>query len=551
MAKRSRVASALVAVLAFLGGCNYGAAFDRATAYQDGFESTGAEVTGDPGSGVEVGSGDAGDAGDDTSPIHTATGFDETSDDDDGATSGESTGSGMSETSGAPQAAPPEIESFVGPPSVWQVGAVELKIAAAGEVEEVELQLEHVPVVTVAGGELAHVWEVLGEQQNGPHLWTAVARGPGGEASLDLEIPVLVPPPGEVQWQLELPADGDLSVGFGVTTIPGGGVVVSGVRASRAIVRRYDGGAVTSTWTPTTWGSEFADEPSIGVDVALAPDGAFVVAANIGVSGVRRRYVAKLTPSGDMLWERAGNVGEEAAGITVDAEGNVYLAGSQLGPFDTTALAVWSWNADGGEPWTRSWGAGESELEEHGAAVAVVNDHVVVVGWQQPEDDEAGVGARSVAVFFTPQGADYGATWISVGEFGGDAALDVVTIGDEFCLAGWAWAANDPQRALVRCSVDLEPTEVYVSTKASIARSIAHNRVGEVVIAGEESSGAGERAFVAALQTWITAEHWNTQPVESGSRAFGVACDEWGACTWTGFTTTDNTAVCVAGGLTP
>lgn len=555
MARRYRVASALVAVLGGLGGCNFGAAFDRATAYQDGFESTGAEDTGEPSAGVETG----GDAGDEASSgIQTATGVDETSDDDGGAPSGAATGessgesTSLGETSSDPQAAPPEIESFVGPGSVWQVGAVELKIAAAGEVEEVELQLEHVPVVTVAGGELVHVWEVLGEAQNGPHHWTAVARGPGGETSRDLEIPVLVPPPGQVQWQLELPADGDLSVGLGVATIPGGGAVVTGLRdqgMSRAMVRRYDGGAITSTWTPATWDSQFASEPSIGVDVALAPDGAVVVAANIGVNAIRRRYVAKLSAAGELLWERAGNVGEEAAGITVDAEGRVYLAGSQPGPLETTALAVWSWNAAGGEPWTRSWwGMGEDEKDEHGAAVTVVNDHVVVVGWQQPKGVAKGDGSRSVAVFFTPQGADYGATWISAGEFGGDAALDVVTIGEEFCLAGWA---ADPQRALVRCSIDLEPAVVHISTKESVARSIAHNRAGEVVIAGEESSDAGERAFVAALQTWVTAEHWNTQPVNTSSRAFGVACDEWGACTWTGFTTTNNTAVCVAGGLTP
>lgn len=546
MARRYRVASALVAVLVGVGGCNLGAAFERATAYQDGFESTGAEVTGDPSG--ETG----GDAGDGSPAINTATGAGESSEDGGGETSGESTGLGSSETSAAPQAAPPEIESFTAPESVWQVGAVELKIAAAGEVEEVELQLEHVPVVTVAGGELAHVWEVLGEQQNGPHLWTAVARGPGGEVSRDLEIPVLVPPPGQVQWQLELPADGDLSVGFGVTTIPGGGAVVSGVRheqgVSRAIVRRYDGGAVTSTWTPATWGSQFVGEPSIGVDVALAPDGAFVVAANIGVDMVRRRYVAKLTAAGGLLWERAGNVGEEAAGLTVDAEGRVYLAGSQLAPNDSIALAVWSWNADGGEPWTRSWGGGEGEKDEHGTAVTVVGDHVVVVGEQEPTGNAKIDAIRSVAVFFTPEGADFGATWISAGEFGGDAALDVVTIGDEYCLAGWA---ADPQRALVRCSVDLQPTDVYISKKPSIARSIAHNRAGEVVIAGEEANDLGERAFIAALEPWVTTEHWNTRPVDSGSRAFGVACDEWGACTWTGFVTTGNMAVCVAGGLTP
>lgn len=526
--------------------CGFGDAFDRATAYQDGF---------DTGSTSDGGEGTAAEAEADASAgVATVTGDTVTTSGGGEPSSGEgvSTGDVDGDETTGPAAAPPSIEGFAAdPPAVWAVGPVDLSVQLAGDVDEVELRHGGEPVVVLGPGELHHVWEVLSDDDNDEHTWTAIARGPAGEVTRDLVVPVDVPPGGQVQWQKQLPADGEVSYGTAVAAAPDGSTWTTGLLhedfATRMFVRRFAGGDLAHDWSPTLWTSEpDVLEYSGGVDLAVAPDGDLVVAANVGAYAVRRRYLAKLSPAGELVWDRLGNVGEQAAGLTVDDE-RVYLTGSRPRPDDTRELVVWSWDLDGLDPWQRAWAGTEPNDDvwsESGAAVTVVQDHVVVVGWERQLGQQDSNNDRSVVLMYTREGAEVGEPWVSPGEHGNDRALDVVTLGDEFCLVGWA---GEPRHMLVRCSTDLTPSSMFLSPEASTGRSVSTNRLGELVVAGDMV--VSSKGFVLALRPGFAGEHWRREFAPT-SQVLSVDCDAWGACSWTGYTIGDSWQS-VAGGLTP
>jgi outer membrane protein assembly factor BamB len=116
------------------------------------------------------------------------------------------------------------------------------------------------------------------------------------------------------------------------------------------------------------------DLPDAWKPTALAPDpsGNTILVASTGRSPTRR-LVAKVSPSGHLLWQTTLSKGDNLA-VAVNAEGDVFAAGAALVPSSTTQAApVLSVVKLNGETGTRLWEY-QTDLVAGGKALAVTAD---------------------------------------------------------------------------------------------------------------------------------------------------------------------------------
>jgi hypothetical protein len=518
--------------------CGFDAAFERATDHDDQFASLG-----------DVASGLAGASGEPEEPggseaVETVTGSTE------GGNGADDTGASSTTTAAPNEDAKPVILSWTASKlQVWEVGPVELAAVVSDEVTAVDVYQGNELVTTLQPPDLTYTWAVLGELQDGAHTWSAVARTPSTEsAPAQLVVDVDVPAGGLPQWY-EPAGDADLSLAAAVATVDDVSIVVGyrkGVVGALTL-RRYEGESIVWTRSVTQWSKyKEAQDHTTGVDVAIDGEGNIIVAGNV-LAGPRR-YVAKLDPTGTLLWEHLGAVGELAHGVAVDDEGRVYLAGAAPVEADTR-LKVWSWNSAGLKPWPDA--GYEDKLDvlhlqsERATAVTRVGDRVIVVGEVEVMGDFNEIVPRTIVLQLTPGGEVKTAdTWISVGDWGGrDGARDVITVGDEYCLTGWS---GTPPRALTRCSDGLQPWWSTPHQVDTVALSITHNQRLEVVVAGQRLLAKDTpQVWVEALVPGgdVVAWTFNGGP----GQANGVDCGRWGPCVYVGVSAFQ----WIAGALTP
>jgi len=514
----------LVALTAsYCAGCGFDAAFERATEHHAQFAS---QSSGEP---VELDTAEPAES----EAIQTVTGVttEETSD----TTLGEpELGESSSGVSADDEAV--ILSWSASKTQVWQVGPVELVAVVPDQVLAVDVLEDGKLVTTLHPPELAHVWAVVGEHQDGAHTWTAVARtASSASAPAQVVVDVDVPPGGQPLWHEVMP-EGDLSLAAAVAT-DGEVAVVIGYSAGALTLRRYADGVLTWSRRVTDWSALSAVKgQTTGSDVAIDGEGNIIVAGNVLTNNplTSRRYLAKLTPTGALVWERLGAAGELANGVAVDDEGRVYLAGSAPVETDTKAM-VWSWDRDGLKPWLAEFQDHFDhlhELSERATAVVRVGDRVIVVGEAQIFDDWKKAVPRSFVLQLTPGGEVKTAdTWISVGDWGGrDGARDVIAFGDEYCLTGWG---DVPARALTRCSAGLQPWWSVPHDVGTVARSISFNSRLEVVVAGELWLAKDKaQVWVEALVVGGDEVAWTF--AGAPGQANGLDCGRWGPCVYVG-----------------
>ena len=464
---------------------------------------------------------------------------------------GDDTSSSGVDSLDASTGAEPVTVIWEGPGAVWAVGPVDLGVIVSDNVVAVELRRSEQLVATLTPPQLAFVWDVVGDAQDGEHTWTATARTAADEqAESVLVIAVDVPASGQPVWQDVVETSGP-GWGRAVAVDDAGGVVMIGYEnddnSGQTVLRRYQDASVAWTRTPGDWSLlPDAEDLLVAVDVALDLEGNIIVAGTIGA----RYYLAKLEPAGELVWERLGNIGETANGVSVDDDGRIYLAGA-MAIGDDTKLAVWSWSGDNKGPWFGAWEDTNDlghKRSEQGHAVVRIGDRVIVAGEREVFDlmDDLLV-ERTLVVQFTPAGElQDELTWSSVGDYGGrDGALDIVAVGDEYCITGHSRGPEPAvRRILTRCSDALQPW--WSSEDAhGTGYSVAANHRLEVVVVGEAQGSGQVQAFVpgAAAPAW-------TFSTNQQGRLRGVACDAWGTCSYAGLTK-GPPSQWMAGGLTP
>jgi hypothetical protein len=131
-------------------------------------------------------------------------------------------------------------------------------------------------------------------------------------------------------------------------------------------------------WTRRVQGEP--DDPETAFAVAAAPDGGAYVAGRLSVSGQGTDiWLRRYTPSGKTAWTRKynrDNLNDEARGVTVDPNGNVYVCGS-----------IWD-SGDGKIFWMRKyspagkkrWDAVSTQVDECTGVDASPKGAIYVVG---------------------------------------------------------------------------------------------------------------------------------------------------------------------------
>ncbi len=149
-------------------------------------------------------------------------------------------------------------------------------------------------------------------------------------------------------------------------------------------VGKYDADG-DEEWFDTVSGSENSFDAGLGI--AVDDDGNVYVAGYVTETGEdANAWVRKYDADGIKVWTDSYNnddhdLDDEAHGIAVDAEGNIYVTG--MTSIDISDADIWTrkLDADGDEQWTVTE-AGSADSTDRGKAVAVGPDGAVyVVGW--------------------------------------------------------------------------------------------------------------------------------------------------------------------------
>jgi hypothetical protein len=209
---------------------------------------------------------------------------------------------------------------------------------------------------------------------------TGVSDQNGGDAVL-----VKFDPNGVLIWE-RIWGGSASDAGKAVATDAQGSVYVSGTATSfgqsgtSLFVVKFDS-AGTLVWQRVLDGAE-------GAALAVGPDGSVVAAGTIARdpnSGNFDLLVLKITAAGDLVWRRqytAGNVADPRGGMTVAADGSIFIVGALQAPkagIVGLAALIIKLSADGNLLFDKQF-AGRNGEEAAGVAVAPDDGSVYVAG---------------------------------------------------------------------------------------------------------------------------------------------------------------------------
>ena len=133
-----------------------------------------------------------------------------------------------------------------------------------------------------------------------------------------------------------------------------GGIVSAGNDVDASLLKIRNGVAVWAQ--PKTYDSPF-NGPDWATDMALGPgDVIYLAGGSEGANGQLDVLLLKYSKAGKRLWARRydgpGHGGDLAAGVGVDALGNVTVAAASTGAGTKSDCAVVSWSSSGVRRWT-------------------------------------------------------------------------------------------------------------------------------------------------------------------------------------------------------
>ena len=543
----------LALVLTLLVGCN-SPAYLALTAAQDALPDPDGLSSGDGSSGVASEGSASGESGSTGTVEVTQTGSDQTGE------------PGSSSTGEPPANAPPQVFAFaVSPDQVFEASEALLELEASDDVVEVEVRYGETLLATVPVAAFPYAFDVTSQAAcDGTQTLTVTVRDAEGLTdTAEAELYCQLPAAGSEVYTRLLPGD-SASRGTAVASLPDGTVIVAGGLDGHMALWRLDPeGDLAFGWPKTlgTWTLTpgLAAKESSSTAVVLDATGAIVVAGTTTSGLLTRRYLAKLSDKGALLWEDPGlKDGEEISGLAVSADGDIVAAGSvRTSPVDQPPAydsGTWGYPKAGAR-WTDVFGQPETDpqpdikniySERAHAVLALLGGEFVVVGEREYTGDDLNVYTRSTVQRYTSEGAREGSLWTSPAlKVANDAALAGTVTDTGFAVAGWC--RHKPEKAARQVCIQefdadgaLAGFFVETSPMQAEAHAIAQDRERKLVVGGFSSKPGQLDAWIFASTSADKPLAWSLSYDGGGwDFAQGVACDLWGHCTWVGTTTVD------------
>jgi hypothetical protein len=507
------------------------------------------------------------------SGVQTVTGDEEST-----GPSATSSGPDSGASSGDPVNLPPTIEVFdAAPDHLGEAGQADLQLVTSDDVVKVRLLLDGEKLAdNLTPADFPFPWEALSDKSNGPaRKFTVVVEDAEGlTAEAETTLSVLLPQSGAEKCIFMDDVDGAvLSIITALTYTPTGEILAVGTRGPLGALRLtawlIDPNSCEAVpgWpkSPANWSDDdkFKMTMSVGTAVAVDEDGNLIVAGNLLVDNKPQGFVALLNSSGSLLWEKAGQVGDEVTSVaagTAQFSNRVFVGGSQRtsdNPVRTDG-AVWVYIADGKSvfipppsmfraPFTPDE-LDEDENNERSEWVRALvtqpgTGNVLAVGEREYMLNINDVYNRTFTVLVHPLGGVIGAPWTFQADasFVHDAARSVAVCGDGFVAGGWTrdlpvnakprpmifWLAGDGAATEHRAELPLASTQI---------NGIACDREGKIVSAGVRSEGPSDAQVFTVTDAFGPRVGYETG-VAGEDAAVAVACDSRGFCGWGGYRT--------------
>lgn len=485
-----------------------------------------------------------------------------------GETSAE-TGEPATTTGEAENAAPQLFAFAASPDEIFEAGEVKLELEASDDVVEVDVWYGDVLLATVPVDAFPYSFDVTSQSVcEGSQSFTATVRDAEGLTdTLPAELYCQLPAHGSEVYTRVLPG-ASTSSGAAVAALADGAVIVAGELDGRMALWRIDPeGEVLPGWpkTITAWTATpgLAAKVSTATTVGRDSTGAIVVGGTIKSGTTTRRYLAKLSDKGALLWEDPGlKDGEDIAGLAVSAGLDVVAAGScRTSPLDQApAYDACMWGYPKGYPkqaarWSDQFKRPDTDPipdekntynERVRAVVALADGDFVVFGEREYRDDDNNDYTRAMAQRYANNGARDGSLWTSPGlKIAHDAILAAAVTPTGILAAGWCRHKTpnamqqicvqefDEGGSLVGSFVETSPTQAE-------ARGVAQDREHKTVISGYTTKPGQTDAWIFGSRGADQPLAWS-QTYDKGGWDFatGVVCDLLGRCTWVGTTTKD------------
>lgn len=484
-----------------------------------------------------------------------------------GSTTSADTGEAATTSTGEVENAAPKIFAFAASPDqIFEAGAVQLELEASDDVVEVDVWYGDVLLATLPVDVFPYSFDVTSQTVcEGSQSFTATVRDAEGLTdTLPADLYCQLPAPGSEVYTRVLPGV-SASGGAAVVSLPDGAAIVAGGLDGRMALWRLDPeGNVLQGWPKTigTWTATpgLAAKESTATAVGRDSTGAIVVAGTIKSGITTRRYLAKLSDKGALLWEDVGlKDGEEIAGLAVSSALEIVAAGScRTSPLDQDpAYDACTWGYPKGYPkqaarWSDQLKQPETDLfpddlnvrsERARAVVALADGDFVVFGEREYQDEFFALYTRSMAQRYS-SGLRDAALWTSPGlKVKHDAVFAATVTTTGILAAGWCRheAPNAKQQLCVQeFDADSALVGFFLETSPSQAeaRGVAQDREGKAVIGGFTTKPGQTDAWIFASRGADQPLAWSQSYDQGGwDFATGVACDDWGHCTWVGTTT--------------
>lgn len=481
-------------------------------------------------------------------------------------------------TTGPQENQAPTIDLFTaGPKHVNEAGPITLELNASDDVEvvKVRLELDGEKLAELTLADFPYTHDVLSAKDNGDKraFKVTVEDAEGLTAEETDEVGIQLPQSGVEKCIFEDPDAGAVTSMISAVTFTSTAIVAVGARDTGGGLRltvwmlEPKGCKPMPGWPKSmaNWGGDEAlkNLVSIGSAVDVDEDGNIIVAGNFIVGGKPQSYVALLTEDGSRLWEKAGQVGDEVAGVAAaraQYRNRVFVVGSRRTsdlPVRTDG-AVWVYDATGDKVWVpppttfrAPFTPDEVEpdklnvFSEWVRAVVIQpgTGNALVVGEREFSPTGMNVYRRAFAALIQPLGAKVGAPWTSTAEpgFAHNAARSVAVCGKAVLAGGWTRdvpANAQPQPMLYWLGADGAETEHRADLQLAATQTfgIACDREGKIVSAGIRAAGSPD-AQVFAVTGLFDAPIWYETGDLSDDGAGAMACDPLGFCGWGGYRT--------------